>query len=95
MLRHKITVLICIIFIAALSFLAYEAYNTDQGHLYVEQAEQSVKAEANKKAQDFLIQQEKARLKTECDKETAYYHNLTIKQQATVVAPNCNLQMVQ
>lgn len=95
MLRHKITVIICIIVFIGLGATAYWAYNNDQARLYVQQVEQSTKAAINKKLQQTLIDQEKARLKTECAKETTYYNSLTIKQQATVAAPNCNLQMVE
>lgn len=94
-MKHKVTVIISIAVILGLGILSWNVYSNDTLRAKIAQDKVNIEKSINAELQARTIANEKARIKTECDKETSYYNSLTTKQKATVEAPNCELGIVE
>lgn len=94
-MKHTLTVAVCFILIIGTSVLVYTTYRSNEAQSYLKRVKDAAMQVGRDNARKSVIDNEKARIKLECDKETNYYSQLTPKQKTTLPIPNCNLQMIE
>lgn len=94
--KHVLIIVVCAIVVFTLGALSNKAWNSQVVRQHAAAAKQATIAADAKRRQADAVADEKARLKAECDKETAYYNALTPAVKAKQAAPECTtIQVVQ
>jgi hypothetical protein len=88
-MKHKLTVLICVIAIVIVGILSVQAYNHYQANQKIHN--QTVATQNAKLAQQKANanQSEVDQLKTVCNQEVAGFNQLSLVQRAKISLPNC------
>lgn len=94
--RHLVIIIVCVAVVFILGALSNKAWNSHSVQAQYAATKQKLIDSDRKRRQANAVAAERARLKTECDKEVAYYNSLTAAQKTKQTAPACqNLQPVQ